>query len=173
MRKPAENPPNRDIAAIQWFPGMRPNLFKALVKPTTKAIIITGTALGTVATDFNPVIRALTDRGVVVFVLSDNIRENHGTVRIIDEVQTGNAMAGAVHLEKINANEFPKFCAAVREEIDSGKIGAALAEAVRSRFAYGPGEKKPPGPGGAAWKAEMMRRQREIDRALGKRRKLS
>lgn len=95
MRKHPENPTNPDIAAIQWFPGMRPDLLLALVKPSTKAIIITGTALGTVATDFDPTIRELTDRGVVVFVLSDNIREKHGTLRIIDQVQTENARAGA------------------------------------------------------------------------------
>lgn len=166
MRKPAENPNNRDIVAIQWFPGMRPDLLLALVKPATKALIITGTALGTVATDFNPAIRELTNRGVAIFVLSDNIRENHGTLRIIDQVQTENVRAGVVHLEKINARDLQKFHATVLEEIDSGKTGASLAEAVKSKFAYSPGEKKPRGPGGAVWWAEVKRRQKQIDRAL-------
>ncbi|OGN29857.1 MAG: hypothetical protein A3A33_01040 [Candidatus Yanofskybacteria bacterium RIFCSPLOWO2_01_FULL_49_25] len=111
-----------------------------------KAIILGTNAMGSVPERFLPLIRELKNARIPVFLLPDNPGTHHGFIRIVERPQTRTIGAGGIPLEKANINNHPKVVAAIQEELDAGKKGDDLAEAIRKRFAYQEGEVRPISP---------------------------
>lgn len=84
-------------ALIKYFPGADPGIFNHLIESGYRGIVIEGTGLGHVATDWIPFIKKATDNGIPVVVASQCLRG-----RICDRVyDTGRDMlaAGAIEAE--------------------------------------------------------------------------
>lgn len=117
-------------------PSLVQDIFRTLVGPGTKALIVEGWASGTVHKALLPLIKEATERGVSVFVLSDNPKDNSGVRAIKYESHLDVVAAGAILLKDINAspeNE-DKIFSAIQREINQGRTGAELNEAIIKRF---------------------------------------
>jgi glutamyl-tRNA(Gln) amidotransferase subunit D len=84
-------------ALIKYFPGADPGIFDHLIDSGYRGIVIEGTGLGHVASDWIPSIKRASDNGILVVVASQCLRG-----RICDRVyDTGRDMlaAGAIEAE--------------------------------------------------------------------------
>src|SRR5579871_3470413 len=109
-------------------------LFDTLENGESKALVLIGFATGTTPTALNPFIKRTVDRGVPVFILSNNPGEESGPKRIVYGVQQDAVEAGASPLRDVNVNHLPEVLGAIQAEIDSGKFGQELSEAILEKF---------------------------------------
>ena len=97
-RKPVLNAVfNPNVALIKTFPGMAKEMITCYVEKGIEGLVIEGTGLGHVHSDWIPVIHSLTQRGVPVFITSQTV---YGRVNL-NVYSNGRLMqeAGAVGLE--------------------------------------------------------------------------
>jgi L-asparaginase/Glu-tRNA(Gln) amidotransferase subunit D len=135
---PNQGEPSRylDIGFLTATPVLGSNLaltehmFKAFEDTGSKAIVITGFATGTTPSALNPFIAQTVERGVPVFILSDNSADIGGPDRIVYGVQEEAVQAGATPLKDINVNNRDELAEAIQDAIDKGKAGAELRQVI-------------------------------------------
>lgn len=115
-------------------PDLMRKVFEAHVGETTKALIIRGWATGTVNESLLPLVRETTERGVSVFILSDNPADSKGIQKLKYEPHVEAVAAGAIPLKDVNINQGMEVLEAIQEEIDLGKTGKDLNDAIADRF---------------------------------------
>lgn len=133
---PEEEPRELDIAFLPATPALIGNLdltaqfFDAIEAEGSKALIVTGYATGTTPGALNPFITRTVERGVPVFVLSDNAGEDQGPQKIKYTAQQEAVDAGATILRDVNVNAGEEVAYAIQDAIDEGKTGEDLAQAL-------------------------------------------
>ena len=133
----AEIPQVRDVALLKVHPGMETTaegLFQAIKKANQKALVLLGYASGATPTILDPLIREFTEQGISVFVLSNNPGENKGIQTIKYGPQRDSITAGAIPLSNVNVNNAEEVLLTIQAEIDEGKTGRELNEAVIAKF---------------------------------------
>ena len=131
-----EEPRSLDIAILPTTPALAGNLaitaefFDAMEQADSKALIIEGYAAGTTPVALNPFITSTVQRGVPVFILSNNPAEDHGPQRIKYATHQEAVDAGATILRGVNINGMEEVANAIQDAIDEGKTGQDLAQAL-------------------------------------------
>jgi len=115
-------------------PELAQSAFRAHVGTGVKALIIVGTANGTVHKALFPLIRETTERNVPIFVLSDNPSDDYGVKALKYEPQMKVADAGATPLRDVNIKKIAEVVQTIQAEINQGKTGQQLNEAVIEKF---------------------------------------
>lgn len=127
-----------DTCVISVMPTITAEGILHIVKKgKPKALILSTFASGTTPGWINPAIQEITQMGIPVFLLSDNKGDRDG-IRNPKHygAQEDSYLAGAIALQKVNVNSGTEVLDAIQDEIDAGKSGATLGEAIRTKFAY-------------------------------------
>lgn len=124
---------------IGIIPGMAPEILKQLSKQF-HALILHGNALGGLPTYLQTAVKEITDFGVAVFILSDNVGAGHGVIRIVDQPQVDAIANGVTYLEKANISHDHEVREAITSAVQEGLRGSDLANHVKAQFAYRDGE---------------------------------
>lgn len=126
-------------------PGMNPESLTALASmKEIKAMVLVTYATGTTPETLNGAIQEVTQKGIPVFLLSSNSGDPAGILNDTNyEPQAQSKKAGAIALQKVNIKHIQQVLDAIQAEIDAKKKGPELGEAIRTKYAYAPGEEKP------------------------------
>lgn len=116
--------------ALIASPDLTAHFFEAFENTGSKALVITGYASGTTPSILNPFIKGSVERGVPVFVLSNNPGDEKGPQRITYGVHQEAVDAGATILRDVNINRGAEVLYAIQDAIDDGKTGQELAQAL-------------------------------------------
>lgn len=133
---PEGEPRNFEVAflpatpALAGSPALTAEFFDAIENAGLKALVVEGYAAGTTPEALNPFIARTVQRGVPVFVLSNNPGEDHGPQRIKYAVHQQAVDAGATILRGVNINAAEEVANAIQDAIDAGKTGQDLAQAL-------------------------------------------
>ncbi|MFH1218245.1 MAG: hypothetical protein V1679_00170 [Candidatus Peregrinibacteria bacterium] len=152
---------NPEFPIIMATPRLSTTAF-AVRALRAKAVVFVVFASGATPTRFAPVIKACIDRGVPVFLVSDNMGDNHGILEAGRYGTTsGSLEAGAVPIETVNVNNLAEIKTYIKLLSGAGKTGTELAELVGERFSYRSDDEKPLAewdtPGGVAKQRQLTR----------------
>lgn len=129
--------PTPDVANFKVTPGQDPQLTAdifRIIGTKSKALVLTGFATGTTPSSLNPHIRDLTQKGIPVFILSNNPMDHHGIGQIKYEVQQEAVEAGGIPLRNPNVTNDEEVTTSIQEAINEGKTGPELAQAMIEKF---------------------------------------
>lgn len=139
--------PLRDVAYFQVVPGQDSELTADLFRiagDKAKALVLAGFATGTTPNVLNPHIKALTEKGIPVFILSKNPANEHGIRKIKYQVQQDAVEAGAIPLRDPNVNNDVEVLTSIQQAINDGKTGEQLTQAVVEKYGSPPPIKTSP-----------------------------
>lgn len=123
-----------DVAAIQCYPGLTAEQLEAYTEGR-KAVLLMVYATGSLNSIWIPVIEMLTRAGVPVFVVATSGIGHVGINRADTYPAQREALAaGLISLRNVPQFDFTNVLAIVQDEIDSGKTGQTLADAVQTRL---------------------------------------
>lgn len=137
---PEGEPRGLEVAFLPATPALAGNLdltahfFDSIENAGSKAVVITGYASGTTPEVINPFIARTVQRGVPVFVISNNPAEDQGPRRIKYAVHQEAVDAGATILRGVNINAIEELASAIQDAIDAGKTGPDLTRAIIEQY---------------------------------------
>lgn len=123
------------VCIINIFPGMKPEYLEANAQDL-QAVILIGFATGCTPEYINPAISALTKKGVVCFLVSDNVKDNHGIYGLKYHSHESAIKAGIIPIQRVNINGIEELYNEVQKAIDEGKQGKELALTIFEEFSY-------------------------------------
>ena len=128
--------PDVDIWVEVMVPGSSAleRLDKVVDFSELNAIIIIAYASGATPDRLNPWIKRIVKRGVPVFIVSDNVGENHGIQRLKYATQTAPVEAGATPLRNANVNHLAEVIYVIRQAVHARKEGKELATTLVSVY---------------------------------------
>ncbi|MEK7601470.1 MAG: hypothetical protein AAB480_02980 [Patescibacteria group bacterium] len=119
--------------ALASTDGARLN-FHAHLRANPKALLLIAYASGGTPESLNPFIQEYTDRGIPVFLLSNNPADDHGIREITYGVQADAAKAGAVSFKDVNINNFHQVVRTIQDAAKEGLEGEDLKKAIIAQF---------------------------------------
>lgn len=138
-----DEPADLGIVGLNVFPGMNPDIFDFSTKDA-RVLILTTNAGGGIQRELLPNLDKLAQRGVAVFALPEHKDEfserekGKGIVHFNGQPQVDAQAIGVTYLEKAGSLDIPEVYEAVRMAMDEGFKGTALADRIRTEFAYAP-----------------------------------
>lgn len=130
--------PTPDVSTFHTNLGLAgPETMEGVFRAHTKfsrAVVIQGWATGTVHQELLPLVKEATDSGISVFIISSNRGEEHGIRSLKYEPHVKAVEAGAIPLKDVNIKKGQEVLEAIQEQINHGKIGEELNEAIIERF---------------------------------------
>lgn len=108
--------------------------FDAHLKMDPKAFILLAYATGGTPETFNPHIRELTEKGIPVFLLSNNPGLETGIQKLAYEPQLKAVEAGATPLRDVNINRMLEVVNTIQQQIKEGLTGDKLKAAIVAKY---------------------------------------
>ncbi|MFH1536555.1 MAG: hypothetical protein ABID45_01045 [Patescibacteria group bacterium] len=132
-----------NVPIIKCDPSNDAETILALAKGAD-ALIMEAFGTGQTPLDLADAFKEIIEGGTPIFTLKEGGGTEHGIVKRDDwELNPAAVKVGVIPIEKINYNNWRELFDAISEEIEAGKTGTELGEAIRERFSYGPDETKP------------------------------
>lgn len=127
------------IAVLEVNPGLADSdnarlNFHAHLRANPKALLLIAYATGGTPESLNPYIQEYTDKGIPVFLLSNNPGDDHGIREITYGVQAEAAEAGAISLKDVNINSLQQVVRAIQDAAKAGLEGENLRKAIVGQF---------------------------------------
>ncbi len=138
MSEHAESQREYQIALIKITPGLTADWLVHILGlyPNARAVLLEGYTTGTTPDRINPIIKQCAEGGIPVFIVSSNFGDKAGIMNKAYDPHKKATEAGAIHIETKNINRIDEIMDAIQDEIDSGKTGQKLAEAVRKKHFF-------------------------------------
>ncbi len=101
-------------------------------------MILEAYGTGTTPEVLSPFIKEVVDKGVPVFLVSSNYGDEKGITKLAYQANMGAVGAGATPLRDVNIRHLPTIMGTIQGEINSGKVGTELNQAVIGKFGTPP-----------------------------------
>lgn len=129
-----------DIVGMTASPATTPLIVEHL-GAGAKALVLCTNAGGGFPSEFNPGLEHLIQNGTTVVAVPESMKKGQGIVHFNGQPQIDAQALGVTYLERAGTADLTEVYEALKVAIESGLTGQALAEHIRSEFAYPPGER--------------------------------